>query len=511
MALNFNPIMVKLLLGLAIFLCGEMNSCAAYLPGGRVGQLIYKSRSKQKVATRDSVAFARRQERSSSVKRELDLSMSNNSGGGQFDVTKLSFDLFSLRSIRGDALLQYDSLNQSEPLRINLYALIAFSLWSFPTLSESVVGENLTPVGTAASVLAGAVSAGLFARECGRRSKQLTRIEKELNAQSLVIRLPANRFADRRLGDAVSLKQLNGSKRIIAICGSASQLKSTLLSFRVLRKRLEQAGVLVVVVPNDQSDRSEWGLSEQELRSVQWLAEADIPSWLNYFRDLQFSGDDDTKIDAEKRELIWFGLTNSGRSFASGINEDPRLLEILGQSFRPVDILYEDENTDSTITGDDKVTDEMVKGVLSAQESFYSSLTKGDLKKMNEIFAQSEAAEVTEVLNAGGRVDSWSTCLEEGARPAGMITSGSDVLVVSETEAYSTTIEFPAIGIDSASLLAVQRWTRESPTDPWKLLVHQTIPWSPVSKANGTLRCDYRGCVALTSTPEKRSFGGLVG
>jgi hypothetical protein len=102
--------------------------------------------------------------------------------------------------------------------------------------------------------------------------------------------------------------------------------------------------------------------------------------------------------------------------------------------------------------------------------------------------------------------------LEEGARPAGMITSGSDVLVLSETEAYSTTIEFPAnLGIDSASLLAVQRWTRESPTDPWKLLLHQTIPWSPASKASGTLRCDYRGCVALTSAPEKRTFGGLVG
>jgi hypothetical protein len=389
--------MLKLLLVLAIFLCGEMNSCMAYLPGGRVGHLC-QSRSKQEVLTRDSVAFARRQEESSSVKREFDLSMSNNSGRGQFDVSKLSFDLFSLRSIRGDALLQYDSLNQSEPLRINLYALIAFSLWSFPTLSESVVGDTLTPVGTAASVLAGAVSAGLFARECGRRSKQLTRIEKELNAQSLMIRLPANRFADRPLGDAVSLKQLNGSKRIIAISGSASQLKSTLLSFRILRKRLEQAGVLVVVVPSDGSDRSQWGLSPQEIRSVQWLVEVpDRESWLNYFQDLQYTGNDDTKIDDEKRELVWFGLTNSGRSFASGINEDPRLLEILGQSFRPVDILYEDEKTDSTIIGDDKVTDNMVNAVLSAQASFYSSLTEGDLKKMNEIFTKSESEEVTEV------------------------------------------------------------------------------------------------------------------
>ena len=31
------------------------------------------------------------------------------------------------------------------------------------------------------------------------------------------------------------------------------------------------------------------------------------------------------------------------------------------------------------------------------------------------------------------------------------------------------------------------------------------------SRAGGTLRCDSRGCVALTRAQEKRTFGGLVG
>ncbi len=103
-----------------------------------------------------------------------------------------------------------------------------------------------------------------------------------------------------------------------------------------------------------------------------------------------------------------------------------------------------------------------------------------------------------------------------------MKTSGSDVLVVSPNLAYSTCVEFPIVnsvgGYDSASafgatLLAVQRWKRGSnDTDAeWKLEYHSTIPWSPDSRAGGMLRCDCRGCVALTRGDERRTFGGLIG
>jgi hypothetical protein len=93
-----------------------------------------------------------------------------------------------------------------------------------------------------------------------------------------------------------------------------------------------------------------------------------------------------------------------------------------------------------------------------------------------------------------------------------MKVSGADTVLVSETEAYSTVIEFPPnAGIDSATLLAVQRWTRDSGESDWKLDLHQTIPWSPEAKAQGTLLCDCRGCVALTRGPERRTFGGIIG
>ena len=95
-----------------------------------------------------------------------------------------------------------------------------------------------------------------------------------------------------------------------------------------------------------------------------------------------------------------------------------------------------------------------------------------------------------------------------------MKVSGADVLVVSDTEAYTTAIEFPVVGgmVDStATLLAVQTWTRTTDNDDWKLVLHQTIPWSPDAKAQGTLLCDCRGCVALTRGAERRTFGGLIG
>lgn len=120
--------------------------------------------------------------------------------------------------------------------------------------------------------------------------------------------------------------------------------------------------------------------------------------------------------------------------------------------------------------------------------------------------------EFYQVITGGGRIDTWSTCLEPTARPSGMTISGSDVYILSPNMAYSTCIEFPPnAGIDGATLLAVQRWSRENESEEWKLELHQTIPWSTGSRAGGTLRCDCRGCVALARAPEKRTFGGLIG
>lgn len=69
-------------------------------------------------------------------------------GGNQFDITKPTFDLLSLRSIRSDALLRYNSLNQSEPLRINLFFLATMTLIGFPLWCESVTGDVATSIST---------------------------------------------------------------------------------------------------------------------------------------------------------------------------------------------------------------------------------------------------------------------------------------------------------------------------------------------------------------------------
>jgi hypothetical protein len=116
-------------------------------------------------------------------------------------------------------------------------------------------------------------------------------------------------------------------------------------------------------------------------------------------------------------------------------------------------------------------------------------------------------------MDAGGRLDPWKDCLAEGARPEGMKISESEVTIISDTEAYTTVVESPAnTGFDSATLLAVQKWTRSNVGgDEWQLCLHQTIPWATMTKAQGTLRCDCRGCVALTRAPARQTFGGLIG
>lgn len=152
------------------------------------------------------------------------------------------------------------------------------------------------------------------------------------------------------------------------------------------------------------------------------------------------------------------------------------------------------------------------ESVLGAQKDFYTALTTGDLKAMNALCSPELAEQVTQVINAGGRMDEWKDCLADGARPEGMQISGGDAWIVNDTEAYSTVIEFPInSGIDTATLLAVQKWIRSSKAKEWKLQLHQTIPWSRESRAQGTLRCDCRGCVALTRSAERRTFGGLIG
>lgn len=452
--------------------------------------------------------------------------MSNN----RFDLTKPTFDLFALRSVRYDALQQYNTLNQSEPLRINLYLFFALTFFSLPTINESIAvfadGTN-SPVTIALSILGGIGSGFLFIRENGFRNKQLVRIEKELNAENLTVQLPTNNKLNPRLyagQPSVRLKDLRQERRVVAICGPSAQLKDVLVDVRVLRRRLVQSRAIVVLVSTDGSPIGDnegfeqWGVREGEVRAGPWLGMLqDKAKWLDYFAALtndDGESGDNSSSSSTKDGLVWFGLNYSGRSFASGVGK-PRLFEIMGQYLRPAELLDLDDESEPTLGLDDD-TRRTVEELLGRQEKFYNSLTGGDLEHMQNVVASYDAAEVTTVIDNGGRVDNWESCLADGARPAEMKTSGSDVLILSPTTAYSTTIEFPvannrygaSIGRE---LLAVQRWGRAATGDEWKMEYHQTIPWSADSKAGGTLRCDGRGCVALTSQTETRLSGRRLG
>ncbi len=431
-------------------------------------------------------------------------------GGNQFDITKPTFDLLSLRSIRSDALLRYNSLNQSEPLRINLFFLATMTLLGYPLWCESVTGDVATSISTVASSASGLGCAALFWRERTRRSNQLSRMEKELNAEDLEVRMPVNAaFSSARTMSR--LRDLKGKRRILAIRGSNEELSGPVWNtLSLLRRRLVQSQTLVVLVPTDGSQRLDWGWNANRLGGNSlWLADAlnvdGQGGWLSYFDELLDKGDGGGGGSSD--EVAWFALNFKGRSIASGYGNAPRVLELLGQQLQPMELL--DKKDEAELQEGTPA----VRQILERQLKFYSILTdSSDENDMRPVFSTNSAAEVDEVVNGGGRIDGWDKCLEPGARPSGMAISGSDVWVASNTLAYSTCIEFPtSAGIEGATLLAVQRWGREGGDGEWKLELHQTIPWSPGSRAGGTLRCDCRGCVALARSPEKRTFGGLIG
>ena len=124
---------------------------------------------------------------------------------------------------------------------------------------------------------------------------------------------------------------------------------------------------------------------------------------------------------------------------------------LFGQFLRPNTILDE--------TGANVVSDE-TRSTVDAQRMFYNALTSGNLEGMKSVCLSDYSAQVTQVIEAGGKLNDWSLCLKDGARPDGMQLSGSDAVVVSETKAFSTVIEF-VTNLESGqglteSLLAVQ-------------------------------------------------------
>ncbi len=339
---------------------------------------------------------------------KLQMSSRNNSNNNSFDLSKPTFDLFSLRTIRNDALLQYSSLNQSEPLRINLYLILTVTLFSFPTLSEAVIGEEANLYSTLLSTVGGIGSFGLFLKECNSRLNQLKRIEKEMNAEFLELKLSTENKLNPVLFDGGSrsvttLSSLRGKKRIVALTGTTKELKECMKDFRVFRRRINQANSIVIPVPTDLegTDLKEWwkalNIKETEIRSCQWIGQPqDISAWKEYFKNLVIDNKTDDKSRDGADGIVWFGLNYNGRSFASGL-ESPMLLQILGQNLRPADFLDETDEAEVINAANKEVDAEVLNNIKYCQARFYEALTKGDLEEMNSICSHKNAQEVTEV------------------------------------------------------------------------------------------------------------------
>ena len=245
----------------------------------------------------------------------------------QFDVSKQVFDPLSLRSVRGDAIVRYDATNQSEPLRITLYAVSAAVFLSAPSLVEAIGYDPMNIPTTIGSIGLSAVCGALFVRECTRRTRQLTRIEKELNTESLPIRLPTNPFSEMPFSKPMLLKSLRATSqppRIIAICGNRSKLSEALSSLAIYRNRFSQASVFVVAIPTDGSKAKDWQvLNSDSYKS--WLADPYQPQvWVDYFKALT---NDET---SESFDFRWFGLNSNGRSFGSGDGKI-QIIQLMGQ------------------------------------------------------------------------------------------------------------------------------------------------------------------------------------
>jgi len=293
-----------------------------------------------------------------------------------------------MRSIRGDALVRYDALNQSEPLRITLYTLLALSFLAAPSLAEAVGYDDMGTPATIGSYALGASSFGLLLRECNRRSKQLTRIEKELNTESLPIRLPTNILSDKPFSRPTTLKdlrKLSNPPRLIAVSGTKEKLKEALKSLSILGCRLKQASAFVVIIPTDGSKVSDLlGSSYTSSPSLPWLADAyDFMLWREYFQSLTA----DNAESSTPANFQWFGLNSSGRSFGSGQNEVPAWIQVLGQHLRPIEFL--DESDDASPTAD--------SSLLQSLESFYRALTTGDSDAIASIFSSNQSPQVSEV------------------------------------------------------------------------------------------------------------------
>jgi len=379
------------------------------------------------------------------------------------------FDALSLRQWRRETLVRYSNANQSEPIRILLFLLTTLALLGSAQLADALGAPPPEPY--AAYLAGGVASAAAFADQRNKRTRRLTKIDRECAVGDLEVTLrPAAAAVFPGLSNKASLKSLRNEARVVAaLCPDDASFAAYCQTTKGLRRRLSQSRTLALGVRADGYADSTAAASPARPRAL-----------LETFSELLTTDKawaDEFEFDTNK--AAWFALSYAGRSVGSGTGA-PDLLELLGSLLPPRDFV----GPDPPLAGGTPL--------LDAQKAFYAALTSGDLAAMEALLASSRSERVSSAIDAGARLDPWPSQLRDDARPKDLEVGDADETAFDEDRGMTTCVEETANG---ATLLAVQSWVNEG--GAWKLSAHETIPYAPNSQAGAVLKCDNRGCVAL--------------
>lgn len=480
--------------------------------------------------------------------RPAAMAASGGGGGGGYDMSRAQLDPLSGRSFRRDALLQYSSTNQSEPLRILLFALLAAILALAPFVSDEVpssLGAALAePPARAACALGAFGASALFQRERGRRTAQLVRLERECALRELPVTLD-----DGLVRRTVPLAKLSGERAAVLLLGAPERVRRSLDEARVLAPRLNEAEVLLIGVPlSGGGEASSAVAAARELSLAlgprEWLGvAAGARQWERFAAQTLGLGDEGSAVLAERGG--WIALTRRGRTCGSGLGP-AQLDQLLGAQYGPRTTL---PPVGAWAEADARAARAGAAGggsaagapsaearLLEAQAALYTALSAADGAALGSLWAAESAAiargagEMPETFLFGvtgakaaaaegaARMDDWGAVLADGAT-LGLQAGGATAAVLGPepqsgaggsgsgrrlVEGLTSCLEYPPAREDGSvppTLLATQRWVAEAPAEGgelgWRLVSHRTIPFAFRMGAMACLRCDARGCVAF--------------
>ena len=391
-------------------------------------------------------------------------------------LSEAELDVLSLRSWRRETLIRYNNANQSEPLRILLFGLLALSLAGCVAIADAI-GAPVPQGPELAAYYGGAVGSSLlFNRERGKRTKRLLKIERECAVGDLRVTLRPSAAAFPGATRTASLRQLRNDFRVVAaLCADDESFDAFHRTVQGLRRRLATSKVLALAVRGDRVD------------ALAGCSPLDTKAWRETFGALLTTDAAWGDFDFESKDAAWLALSFAGRSVGSGVGS-PDFVQLLGSLLPPRDFVEaEPPLGDAT-------------ALEAAQKRFYDALRSGDEAAMADVFGDDRAPSVDDALAAGARLDPWASQLADGARPADLKVGDADATEFDNGEAITTAVEETAPG---QTLVAVQRWVKDG-EGHWRLKSHETIPFAPNVRAGAVLYCDARGCVALTRSQQPR-------